>query len=1433
MTLRLLPALAAASLSLLAARAGAAGAPWEGAPFSADPKAMLAAAQALAPPRAAGVDVLLEEGRFRYDARGALTLEHRLVFRLLTAEAARSWSRVERSYAPWQQARPELRARVITAQGEVHELDPATLTEQGVADRADLMYSDRRVVAGPLPAVRVGSLVEELIVVRDTAPSFDGGTSARFFLAQALPARRIRVEVAAPAELPLRWVVRGTDAAPKETKERGERRLVIDRRDVPGWTAVEPGAPRDTPPAPYLAFGWGRSWADVSARYAASWERQLAGSGLAAAAREALGEGQAPDRAEAVRRVVAWVHRNVRYTGLELGEAALVPAAPDEVLKRRYGDCKDLSLLVAGMLRAAGHDARLALVRTDWHEVNPELPGISQFDHVVVRVEGSPAIWVDATDPYTPPGVLPPAVEGRLALVTPGGRELVRTPERGAADNRVRIVRELFMAESGRGRIRETRELVGALAATERAFRERIPPERRDEVAEHYAKEVLRAAEVLSASTEGLDDPSAPLRLVVDAKETDAVRTADDEAELPVTPDQVFDALPGFLTGDPEGHGAAPPAKRTADLLLVVPYQWEVTYRIHVPDGFEPRPLPASTTERFGPATYAQTYARAPDGTVTATFRFDTGGRRLSAADAAALGKRAREVVRGSSPVVALDRTAAALLAAGKVPEALGEMRRLAALHPKEALHHVQLAAALVRLGFSEQAATEVRQAIALEPDSAWAHRILGWILQHDAVGRYQGPGHDRAGALAAYRKAKDLDPDHAGGRAALAELLAREANGAPAATIGEAVEEFEAIRADLHEQAFDGPYLRTLFDAGRDAGAEKLARDMPRGRERDGLLLAAVAMQRGAPAAEEESRGMGDGRRDALRDAARLMVGRRSYAAAAALASAAAQGAPNAAEIRQQADLFQGLKPWETLAPQGTEAARLVKRLFVAAIRSPAPARELPGMVARDRLGPELVRIADQGLGGPIAGARRTLHEQGIPPDVLLDLVLSRVEMLEDGDPRAAVRVRVQFPFTPGDGRSAVFVVREGKEPKVLATDTAWPILGAEALRLAGAGDLAGARRWLDWARETLPGAESDPSTPAGVLARLWRPGAEAGAPEVRRAAAAVLAWADEAGRSIPTLSEARARATDPAERRALGFALAQAYRAAGKREDQLRVARELLQDDPASREAFALGAVALADLKRPAELEALAAGVLQRLPDDPEVLGLLGNLRLGAGNVDEAAKAFRRLIDGGKASPLVLNNAAWLELFRATPGKDALDWARRAVEGERGQNHPSLNTLAAIYAASGQPAEAREVFLRSLDVSGDALEPADWFVFGRIAEAWGVPEAARAAYARVAPDPLDPTAPHTLAQRRLALLGPAPAPASPGGAKPAPGDAPAVPPARPLPAAAPAPAAAPPATPAAPARPEGGQPGKKAPARRKPAPPAPKAPAAGARPA
>src|SRR5437868_50521 len=85
------------TLSLLAATQ-----PWDGAPFTSDPKALLAAAEGVTPKsKDEGVVVLLDETRVTFDAKGLATRTERLVYRVVKESAVESWASIEEQWQPW------------------------------------------------------------------------------------------------------------------------------------------------------------------------------------------------------------------------------------------------------------------------------------------------------------------------------------------------------------------------------------------------------------------------------------------------------------------------------------------------------------------------------------------------------------------------------------------------------------------------------------------------------------------------------------------------------------------------------------------------------------------------------------------------------------------------------------------------------------------------------------------------------------------------------------------------------------------------------------------------------------------------------------------------------------------------------------------------------------------------------------------------------------------------------------------------------------------------------------------------------------------------------------------------------------------------------------------------------------------------------------
>ena len=86
--------------------------------------------------------------------------------------------------------------------------------------------------------------------------------------------------------------------------------------------------------------------------------------------------------------------------GIEVGMGRRRPSPAGEVFRRRYGDCKDKSVLLTAMLRAGGVKASPALVSTSHGPVVVTmLPSPTVFDHVIVAVgpPNDPTYWIDPT----------------------------------------------------------------------------------------------------------------------------------------------------------------------------------------------------------------------------------------------------------------------------------------------------------------------------------------------------------------------------------------------------------------------------------------------------------------------------------------------------------------------------------------------------------------------------------------------------------------------------------------------------------------------------------------------------------------------------------------------------------------------------------------------------------------------------------------------------------------------------------------------------------------------------------------------------------------------------------------------------------------------------------------------------------------------------
>jgi hypothetical protein len=315
--------------------------------------------------------------------------------------------------------------------------------KQMIADRAAypsfVLYADSMVRTISFPGVVPGSIVEYSSEQEVSNFHF---LPHEFDLQEPIPVRAKTLVVRAPVGFPVRLGVRG-DLHPETTSEEKDGVVVqtYSIRDVPPLRSED-----DMPPEADLMahvvirpkeITWGERRIDLSA-----W------SGVGRFVRDIEGDRTVPspevaemaksltasltDADAKIRAVYEFVQSKINYVAISLDIGGWQPHASGDVLKYRYGDCKDKATLMIAMLRALGIAANSVSINTrDEGLPDMDSPGLI-FNHAIVavpRAEGG-YLFLDPTSTEAPFGDLPWQDQGVPVIVVKedGSADLVETP---------------------------------------------------------------------------------------------------------------------------------------------------------------------------------------------------------------------------------------------------------------------------------------------------------------------------------------------------------------------------------------------------------------------------------------------------------------------------------------------------------------------------------------------------------------------------------------------------------------------------------------------------------------------------------------------------------------------------------------------------------------------------------------------------------------------------------------------------------------------------------------------------------------------------------------------------------------------------------------------------------------------------------------------
>lgn len=376
--------------------------------------------------------------------------------------------------------------RTATAQTRLLEREPSL--ESG-------FYIGSTTVQLLLSDIRVGDTLWITYTTTGHNPVFGNVSADDFSWDYVRAVEQRRLTIAHPVNSTIRWRELG-DVRPHTIEPTVERSGQIERLrfSARSLEAFEPeaGTPRELMPFTMIQTSAYADWQEV-ARWAANLFNGAADTpAVTALAKQFSGLKTEEERSSAA---LHWVQDEIRYFSVALGENSHRPQAPDVVLKRRYGDCKDKSRLLIAILARMGIKAEPVLVSAAAPGLPAKiLPSPSWFDHVIVRVHADgKTYFIDPTREGEKGllSTLPTALPGAAGLVVASATTALSTLPDDAVRPIVFEAQEKFVINKVDGDVRlEVNNVYrGKYASIARLrYAAMSPTEKRNDVLSDYEK---------------------------------------------------------------------------------------------------------------------------------------------------------------------------------------------------------------------------------------------------------------------------------------------------------------------------------------------------------------------------------------------------------------------------------------------------------------------------------------------------------------------------------------------------------------------------------------------------------------------------------------------------------------------------------------------------------------------------------------------------------------------------------------------------------------------------------------------------------------------------------------------------------------------------------------------------------------------------------
>ena len=592
----------------------------------------------------------------RVQSSGISSRFHQLVVKTFTQRGVEAFRQLPITWSPDRQEVRVLKARITKADGSV--VDSFSDSDRNINEPWTGMYYDARARILSFPGLAPGDVLEVQWRLDDTAidnllSDYWGDTES---VQATYPKRRYRYVVEMPKERPLYWNKTTLPAWVKPKQEELDGRSVyrfeaenvarvVPEPQMPGWAEV----------ATMLHVSTYQTWEQVGRYYWGLVREQLVpNEELRKTVEDVLKGVDRKDELKVLQALYGFVVTNTRYVALEFGIHGYKPYRVDRVLTRRFGDCKDKASLMLAMLKVAGIDSRLVLLRMrSLGQLYPDPASLSAFNHAIVYVPKY-KLFLDGTAEFHGTRELPSADNlANVLIVEPEGKSsFMVTPETTAEANPVAMVFAATLGVEGGAEVKGSLTVTGQGAPEyRRAYQAAATRKNTFEQAWAQSFPGLKVAEVTMTDPTKLEEP---VRL-----------------DFALGTTRYAEVLPSALRFFPFGASRAytqvlaPLADRKSDVVFPGPWLNSFHFTYALPAGYVPEELPPEVKlgSAFG---QLKIHCTAPGGVLTCDGEMKMTVSRISVKDYPAFREWLGRVDQAFSRKIAVRRGTAGDQSAGR-----------------------------------------------------------------------------------------------------------------------------------------------------------------------------------------------------------------------------------------------------------------------------------------------------------------------------------------------------------------------------------------------------------------------------------------------------------------------------------------------------------------------------------------------------------------------------------------------------------------------------------------------------------------------------------------------------------------------------------------------------------------------------------------------